>query len=201
MIGPNRKGWSKMKDTLRTFLILISISGLLMTSGCSWFPNGGWFGSNDSEYIDPSDDSGAGWNDGGDVPPMPEGAGGDMGGQGIRPGETSDYPEMNVIYFDFNRFNIRSDQHDRLARNLKYLLDHPKDKVYIEGHCDERGTIEYNFNLGQRRANIIREHFITNGITAGRIATVSKGEENPAAPGHTQAVWAKNRRCEFQRMH
>ncbi len=185
-----------MKHKFRICVALLSMTGLFFATGCSWLPIGGETGSDNEENA-----SGAGWNDGGDVPPMPESTGDDASGQLVRPGETVDFPEMKVIYFDYNRFNIRADQREILVQNLKRLNDNPQDKVYIEGHCDERGTIEYNFNLGQRRANVIRDYFIENGVNADRIATVSKGEEEPSVTGHTEAAWSQNRRCEFRRMY
>jgi peptidoglycan-associated lipoprotein len=120
---------------------------------------------------------------------------------GYRPGDLVPLPELQVIYFDFDKFDIRSDQAARIENNLNFLKANSDVKVYIEGHCDERGTIEYNFNLGQKRANTVKEYYVSNGIAAGRIATVSKGEEEPVSYGHNEQSWRLNRRAEFKRMY
>ncbi len=107
--------------------------------------------------------------------------------------------EMMIVYFDFDRFNIRGDQVARIDKDLQYLKDHADLKIIVEGHCDERGTNEYNMALGERRAKAVSEYLTKNGIDPGRIVTISKGEEEPADPGHTEEAWAKNRRAEFKK--
>jgi len=103
-----------------------------------------------------------------------------------------------VIYFDFDQAEIRKDQIERCEQNLKYLQEHPDSKVLIEGHCDERGTTEYNFALGDRRARAVMNYFSKGGIAADRIQILSKGEEEPVSPGHTESEWTLNRRCTFK---
>lgn len=120
--------------------------------------------------------------------------------EGPRPGELMPMPDMRAVYFDYDRAQIRPDQLERLDYNLRYLQDNPEVNVMIEGHCDERGTIEYNFNLGMRRANSVKDYFVQNGIPTDRIAVQSKGEEEPAVIGQSEAAWSKNRRVEFLRM-
>ena len=110
------------------------------------------------------------------------------------------FPEMNIIYFDTDKYNIRPDQQPRAEANLKYLLEHPDVKVHIEGHCDERNTQEYNLNLGMNRAKTVQKYFIDNGVAAERIQIQSKGEEEPAALGHDESAWKQNRRDEFKRV-
>jgi outer membrane protein OmpA-like peptidoglycan-associated protein len=112
----------------------------------------------------------------------------------------ADFPEMNVIYFDYNEFSIRADQLARVDENLLYLRNNPDAKVMIEGHCDERGTPEYNLNLGINRAKSVLQYFVSNGIDPGRITISSKGEESPAVEGHTENEWRLNRRDEFKRL-
>ncbi len=104
---------------------------------------------------------------------------------------------LQIIYFDFDRSEIRPDQLARIDHNLRYLLDHPEARVLIIGHCDERGTTEYNFALGERRAQEVARYFLRNGVANDRIQVLSKGEEEPADPGHNEEAWAKNRRAEF----
>ncbi len=120
--------------------------------------------------------------------------------EGPRPGDLLPLPEMKVIYFDYDRSNIRPDQVPRMDFNLDYLRQNPDLHVMIEGHCDERGTIEYNFNLGLRRARAVRDYFINAGIDPSRLQVVSKGEEEPAVLGTGESVWSLNRRAEFKRI-
>lgn len=135
---------------------------------------------------------------GGALEPIPPA---DAPAEGPRPGQLLPFPEMQTIYFEFDRADIRPDQLDNIDHNLRYLLEHPRDKVYIIGHCDERGTVEYNFNLGERRAIEVKDYFIRNGVDAGRIGVLSRGEEEPVALGHNEDAWIKNRRAEFRRVY
>jgi peptidoglycan-associated lipoprotein len=109
-------------------------------------------------------------------------------------------PEANTIYFDYNRSSLRDDQLQRLEENLALLRDHPELQVQIVGHTDERGSTEYNYNLGVRRAQSVQEHLTKNGIAADRISILSRGEESPADPGGGEEAWAKNRRAEFMKL-
>ncbi len=114
--------------------------------------------------------------------------------RGLRPaGE-----RMLVIYFDYDSADLRPDQLARLDTNLRYLLDEPETKVLIEGHCDERGTTEYNFALGERRARAVADYFTRNGVESSRIQVLSKGEEEPTMDGHDESAWSRNRRSEFK---
>lgn len=114
--------------------------------------------------------------------------------RGLRPaGE-----RMLVIYFDYDSSELRSDQLARLDTNLRYLLDEQEVKVLVEGHCDERGTTEYNFALGERRARAVADYFTRNGVDASRVQVLSKGEEEPAVAGNDDAAWSQNRRAEFK---
>jgi len=102
------------------------------------------------------------------------------------------------IYFAFDKSNLTAESRAILEHNAKILKDNPDIRVLIEGHCDERGTIEYNLALGERRALAARNYLINLGIDPNRIATISWGEERPADPGHNEEAWAKNRRDEFK---
>jgi len=105
--------------------------------------------------------------------------------------------KSNIIYFDFDRSSIRTSERSKLDAIAKILKSKPETKIQIEGHCDERGTEEYNRALGERRALAAREYLIRSGISADRIFTISYGEDKPADPGHNEEAWAKNRRDEF----
>ncbi|HXV76251.1 MAG TPA: peptidoglycan-associated lipoprotein Pal [Candidatus Polarisedimenticolaceae bacterium] len=101
---------------------------------------------------------------------------------------------LKTVYFAFDRAELTDTAREILRENANWLKANPKWNVAIEGHCDERGTIEYNLALGQRRANTVRDYLTSLGVPASRIRSVSYGEERPADPGHTEASWAKNRR-------
>jgi peptidoglycan-associated lipoprotein len=110
-----------------------------------------------------------------------------------RPGEVS----FVKIYFDFDRSNIRDDAKSALEQNARVLRDNRGVRVQIEGHCDERGTVEYNLALGERRAASARQYLMDLGIDGARMTTISYGKERPVAFGQDEGSWQQNRRCEF----
>ncbi|MCM8818562.1 MAG: peptidoglycan-associated lipoprotein Pal [Candidatus Omnitrophica bacterium] len=118
----------------------------------------------------------------------------------IKPEEIS--PELakifENIYFDFDKYDIRPDASETLQKIGEYLLKNPQIKILIEGHCDERGTREYNLVLGEQRALSARRFLIVMGVSPKRIYTISYGEDMPAVPESNEDAWAKNRRCEFK---
>jgi peptidoglycan-associated lipoprotein len=101
------------------------------------------------------------------------------------------------IYFDFDKYDLRTDARATLDRKASFLNQNSSVRVQIEGHTDERGTNEYNLALGERRANAAKQYLTTAGISAGRLSTISYGKERPLDPGHNEAAWAKNRRDHF----
>lgn len=105
---------------------------------------------------------------------------------------------FQTINFDFDKFNLRSDARSSLDFNYNLLRDFPDVIVKIEGHCDERGTVEYNLSLGEKRAKAAQDYLVGLGVTANRISIISYGKERPIDTGHTEDAWAKNRRCEFR---
>ena len=104
---------------------------------------------------------------------------------------------LQPIYFDYDLSEIERDQRIVLESNAAWLRDHPDARVMIEGHCDERGTSEYNMALGDRRAKATREFLVSLGVDWDRIETVSFGEELPAEFGDNEYAWSRNRRAEF----
>jgi peptidoglycan-associated lipoprotein len=104
---------------------------------------------------------------------------------------------LQTAYFDFDKADIRPEMRTVLQRNAEWLRRNPRVKVSIEGHCDERGTEEYNMALGQRRAEAAKNYLVSLGISSNRLSTISYGEERPADTGHSETAWAKNRRAEF----
>ncbi len=105
---------------------------------------------------------------------------------------------LDRIFFDFDSFILTQTSRDTLSRNADYLLKkQPNARVLIEGHCDERGSDEYNLALGEKRARATRDYLVTLGVAANRLSVISYGEEKPLDPAHTDEAWAKNRRAEF----
>jgi peptidoglycan-associated lipoprotein len=100
----------------------------------------------------------------------------------------------NTIYFAFDRSDITAESRQVLLRQAAVLNQNPAWTVTIEGHCDERGTVEYNLGLGERRANATKQALIALGVAAGRINVISYGKERPVNPGHNDQSWAQNRR-------
>jgi peptidoglycan-associated lipoprotein len=105
--------------------------------------------------------------------------------------------KQDTVYFDFDRYNVKPGELPKVKTVADYLKRQPQFKVLIEGHCDERGTPEYNRALGERRALAVRESLIQLGLSGDRIQSVSYGEDRPADPGHDETAWKKNRRGEF----
>jgi peptidoglycan-associated lipoprotein len=102
-----------------------------------------------------------------------------------------------MIHFDFDKSNIRPGDASVLDQKIAILQANPGARIRIAGHCDERGSDEYNLALGNRRATSSKQYLVSHGIDAGRIETISYGEERPLDPGHNEEAWAKNRRAEF----
>lgn len=105
-----------------------------------------------------------------------------------------------VLYFDFDKSDLKPESQEKLQRLAEVLGEHPKAAIQIQGNCDERGTEEYNLHLGERRAYAARTYLVTLGIDAARIDTISYGFEHPADPAHNEQAWAKNRRDDFVRI-
>jgi len=104
---------------------------------------------------------------------------------------------LRTINFEFDQFSLTSTSKVVLAENARQLLENPKISVRIEGHCDERGTVEYNLALGERRAIVTRDYLTNYGISPNRITILSYGKERPLDPRHTPDAWDNNRRAEF----
>lgn len=125
------------------------------------------------------------------------GAGGSGYGGPATPGTQGDL-EQNVgdrVFFGYDSSVLTSEGQATLERQAKWLGEHSNVNVTVEGHCDERGTREYNLALGERRASAARNYLVTLGVTPGRITTVSYGKERPAVMGSDDASWAQNRRA------
>jgi peptidoglycan-associated lipoprotein len=104
---------------------------------------------------------------------------------------------LKEVYFDFDKYDIRAEDAKTLDANAAWLKSNADNLVLIEGHCDERGTNEYNLALGERRAKATMNYLVSQGIQANRITIISYGEERPVCNEKTEACWAKNRRANF----
>jgi peptidoglycan-associated lipoprotein len=104
---------------------------------------------------------------------------------------------LKDINFDFDKYNIRPRDAEILKENLNWFKANPGKRVRIEGHCDERGTSEYNLVLGQKRADATKNYLVNLGVDEKLLETVSYGKERPLDPGHNEEAWAKNRRAHF----
>ena len=117
----------------------------------------------------------------------------------------SDVEELNRVaeqrgylqdaFFGFDEATLSADAQTALTTSASWLKKNSQYNLLVEGHCDERGTEQYNLALADRRANAAKEYMVTLGVDAGRVRTVSYGEERPFDPGHDEAAWAKNRRA------
>ena len=118
-------------------------------------------------------------------------------GKEIVPGSQEDLVANygDRIFFDFDKSDIRTDARTRLDGWADWLNKYPQATAVIEGHCDERGTREYNLALGERRANAAKSYLVAKGIDAKRLQTISYGKERPAVVGSNEAAWSQNRRA------
>lgn len=117
----------------------------------------------------------------------------DTGSTDIRPSEIQD------IFFDYDASSLRSDARRVLDGNAAVLKAEGGSMVTIEGHCDERGTVEYNLALGERRAREAKTYLVNLGVSDSQMRTISYGEERPFDPGHSESSWSQNRRVHFQK--
>jgi len=106
---------------------------------------------------------------------------------------------VHDAYFDYDKADIRSDSREALAQTAEYLKANPSIRITIEGHCDERGSTEYNLGLGDRRSAAVREYLVSLGVSADRMNTVSFGKEKPFCLEHNETCWQQNRRGHFVR--
>jgi peptidoglycan-associated lipoprotein len=137
------------------------------------------------------------------LPPVADGTGygntdPNAGAGAVVPGSQEDFVRSvssDRIFFDLDRFNVDAEDQATLQSQAQWLAKYPNRRITIEGHCDERGTREYNIALGERRANAAKNYLASLGIDSARIQTVSYGKERPQALGSTEEAWAQNRRA------
>lgn len=133
------------------------------------------------------------------LPPDPGSVATSVDAQGPVPGSQADFVAytrgQDTIYFETDRYNIDNEDVAALTTQAQWMLRYPDKRATIEGHCDERGTREYNLALGERRANAAKSYLASLGVDASRLSTVSYGKERPAALGSDEDSWARNRRA------
>ena len=153
---------------------LIALSGALILAGCQSKPK---------ETAD-------------NAPPMASEPATSAPTSSIVPGSAEDL-RVNVgdtVHFDYDRYDIMDSDRAVLQRQAAWLGKYPSVRVTVEGHCDERGTREYNLALGARRANAVKEYLVSLGVSAGRLETISYGKERPMCTESSESCWAQNRR-------
>lgn len=104
---------------------------------------------------------------------------------------------LSTIYFDYDQATLTSDSRKQLAQNAEWIKANGNVSLQIEGHCDQRGTVEYNIALGERRALSVKNYLVSLGIDSKRLSVISYGKERPVAQGDTEAAYSKNRRANF----
>lgn len=172
--------------TKRVMFVVLGVSLAVATTGC---PRRG--------SVTPGDDSldRAGVIDGGiDERALASGSSLERAKRGLPPEEDG---VLRDVHFGYDEFALDAAAQDTLAANVAWLRENGGAKVELEGHCDDRGTLEYNLALGARRAKTVKDYLLTSGITPDRIATISYGEELPLCHDATDACWARNRRVHF----
>ncbi|MGH7858906.1 MAG: peptidoglycan-associated lipoprotein Pal [Candidatus Binatia bacterium] len=114
--------------------------------------------------------------------------------EGMEPGEGG---PLNDVHFDYDRYDLDSEARSVLQTNADWLRQNSNARVEVEGHCDERGTVEYNLALGAKRAKAARDYLVSLGISSDRLSTISYGEELPLCRETNESCWARNRRSHF----
>lgn len=191
MTSRNLEGMGKyMAYSLVIALLAVGLTGC---SGCGTKIKGGEQEPEVQIDLPTPPDDGRTVGDGGDESPVPVKRPSDS----LRV-QTPPPGTLLPVYFDYDKAELRPDAIATLTNSVKWLRDNPDVIIQIEGHCDERGTEEYNFNLGEERAKIVIAYLLKQGIASDRLYFISYGESRPAVEGTGEAVWAQNRRAEFK---
>lgn len=165
-----------------SFLAVITLSTVVALSSCSKKDV-----VSDEPVITPSGDTSGALSDS-------SASSGSAGASGA-----GDYgsSELGTIYFGYDSFSLSSEARGTLKTNAEWLKSNSTATIQIEGHCDERGTTEYNLALGEKRANAVRDYLVKLGVASSRVSVISYGEERPSDPGHDESAWSRNRRAAF----
>ncbi|NBY19357.1 peptidoglycan-associated lipoprotein Pal [bacterium] len=170
---------SRLRHLRNPLMVIIGLVFVIALSSCSKKEV-----VQDEPLMNPSDTSGSAMGEGAV-------ASGNAGDAGMAASE------LETVYFAFDSYALSGDTRSQLKNNLSWLKSNTTAKIQIEGHCDEKGTVEYNMALGDRRANAVKNFLVKSGIDRSRIDTISYGKERPADPGHDESAWSKNRRAVF----
>ena len=170
--------WTRRATIVLTFVL---VGAFLVTSGCSKKPR-------------PTKD----------ITQEPATTGQETGDPGTTKDPSGDQTDripaeiiLTDVFFDYDRYNLRDEARRTLEQNARMLLDDPGLHLVLEGHCDERGTVEYNLALSERRAQSVKTFLVEYGVAGDRLSTISYGEERPFAFGHEESAWSQNRRVHF----
>ena len=129
-----------------------------------------------------------------DVQPLREDA---TAGQEIVGGELGEGGPLADVYFDYDQATLSEAARATLAKHAQWLKQHAETKVTVEGHCDQRGTVEYNLALGDQRSRVVYDELVAKGVESSRLNAISLGKERPLETGNSESAWAKNRRAHF----
>lgn len=163
----------------RKVLVIAALTGLMVGCGSKEKENTGDTGVGTGAVTDP-----------GAVSAQPielDSKGSDGGG----------FPGLSTVRFEYDHFTLNSEARAILAKNVEWMKSNPNYNIQVEGHCDSRGSNEYNMTLGERRANAVKSYLESLNVEAGRLSVVSYGEEKPLQTGDTEAAFAANRRANF----
>ena len=194
------------------FLVATLVVGTALFAGCAKRPattavsapaptgtaaTGGATGGATQQAAAPSTGGGGGSDSSAMTPAAPAAPQTPTAGARPSPKEFTAVPELKPIYFDFDKYDIRPGDAKILDANAQWLKSNADQLVLIEGHCDERGTNEYNLALGERRAKSTMNYLVSQGVQASRITIISYGEERPVCTQKNEECWSKNRRAQF----
>lgn len=174
-----------LKKSLTTVMAALVIAS--MVSGCSLFKKKSGDGSADSSNIR-SETTASGSSETLDNSPI---------NMGVTGSDSGSIEGLKTVFFPYDSSTLSETESQKLMGNIEWMKKNPKAKLTIEGHCDQRGSAEYNLALGERRANAVRQVFVSNGIQGNRLTTVSFGKEKLLAQGDSDEAMAKNRRANF----
>ncbi len=177
-----RGGWVSNRSTLAKAMAMVSVGLMLVVAGCS---------SKKPAPIDngnnPNPNQLNGSNIGSSNSSLEDWKNGKFGSQG----------PLSDIHFGYNDYTIQDQDGSVLKSNASWLQAHPQTRVQVEGHCDERGSEEYNMALGAKRAQAAKDYLLTLGVGGSRVSTISYGKELPLCQDHDESCWAQNRRDHF----
>ena len=165
------------------FVMLLALAAGLALSGCSKKP-----AESDVTKTTPGPDENATSS----TPAV------DGGSSATNPTGSESTGGLQDVFFEYDDYALSSEAKSVLTGNASHLREMAGLRLMVEGHCDERGTVEYNLALGQRRADAARGYLVDLGVDGGRLATISYGEERPFVEGHDESAWSQNRRAHFK---